>query len=228
MGISLSYLYPLDFVLLCSVLCASQELVQNDTNPDDIEEAQRLKIILDATRPVTTPKPISTFSTSNPSSQPISGSKEDPDYSFQNDRLPLLSDDEFNNLTDDANPLHFLKQLAEATEPQETKPDSVPGSPIYITIPIYINTSGKIPLSLTIGEQELTLPHQQRLNYGNKKKDSTKVPNSHFNRLLEMIEPPRRRTTNRHRSPIRSKIHALRELNTAQLYKDQSQKKANQ
>jgi len=103
------------------VLCATQELIHNDTNPSDIEEAHKLKIILDATRPMTTLKPITTSSTSTPSSQPTTGTKEDKDYSFQNDRLPLLSDDEFNNLTDDANPLHFLKQLPEANKLQVAK-----------------------------------------------------------------------------------------------------------
>ncbi|XP_034481403.1 uncharacterized protein LOC117787067 [Drosophila innubila] len=221
-----SFTFLCGVVLLGSMLCASQELVQNNTNPNDIEEAHKLKILLDATRPVTTMKPISTSSTSQPDSHSTSGTKEEPDYSFQNDRLPLLSDDEFNNLTDDANPLYFLKQLTEPTKPQ-TKPDSVPGSPIYITIPIYINTAGKIPLSLTIGDQEMTLEHQQRLNSANKRKDSTKIPNSHFNRLLEINEPSKRRTTNRHRSPIRSKIQALKEPNTAERSKDQNRKKTN-
>ncbi|KAH8306936.1 hypothetical protein KR044_001445, partial [Drosophila immigrans] len=209
----------LSVLLLSCKLSASQELAQNKTNvnPNDTAEAHRLKSLLDAIRPSTTMKPITTSSTSTskPQSNDTSASFEEPDYSFQNQRLPLLSDDDFNSLTDDANPLYFLKQMPEEPKPQpvrEPKPDpvSVPGSPIYITIPIYINTAGKMPLRLTIGDQDVSLAHQQRLNAANRMA-STKVPNSHFNRLLEMIEPPKRRTTNRHRSPSKSKIQALKE-----------------
>lgn len=87
-----------------------------------------------------------------------------------------------------------------------SKPDFVAGTPIYITIPIYINTAGQVPISLTIGEQE------QRLSTNHKARNHhTKSPNSYFNRLLQPIEPAKRRTTNRHRSQSRSKIQALKE-----------------
>ncbi|XP_034101971.2 uncharacterized protein LOC117566539, partial [Drosophila albomicans] len=229
----------LSVLLLSYKFCASQELTQNKTNivPNDNDEAHRLKALLDAIRPSTTVKPLSTSSTSKPKADVSSPVKDEPDFSFQNERLPLLSDDEVNSLTDDANPLYFLKQMPEEPKTQsvqETKPDPVSapapipvsGSPIYITIPIYINTAGKMPLTLTIGDQEVSLAHQQRLNQGNRRA-STKVPNSHFNRLLEMVEPPKRRTTNRHRSPSRSKIQAIKEHNSTQLYKEFNRKKSN-
>ncbi|EDW19002.2 uncharacterized protein Dmoj_GI11775 [Drosophila mojavensis] len=164
----------------------------------------------------------------------LATSEEDHDSNFHNNRLPALSEDETNGLSHDANPLHFLKQLTgpetetsaaqvESTKPQEepsepqletlkeqqsSKPESLAGAPIYITIPIYINTSGQRPLSLLIGDQELQL---QRRMAGHKRMSSTKSPNSHFNRLLEQVEPPKKRTTNRHRSQSRSKIQALKE-----------------
>ncbi|KAH8408072.1 hypothetical protein KR222_008821, partial [Zaprionus bogoriensis] len=222
-------------VLFCSSICAAP---LNDTNSlNDIEEAHKLQTLLEATRASTTLAPkTSTTSSSTTSTSIITTARSEPvisggnkphqndqDYSFQNDRLPLLSEDEFNNLSDDANPLHFLKQLPEPISPPaaETKPDSVPaGSPIYITIPIYINTSGKIPISLTIGEQEV------RLNSSHKTKNyPTKAPNSYFNRLLEPLEPPKRRTTNRHRSnPSRSKIQALKEHKPKQFDKIEDEK----
>lgn len=88
------------------------------------------------------------------------------------------------------------------------------GSPIYITIPIYISTAGKLPLTLTIGDQELSL-NKMRKPSGSKptsrKNPSTKAPNSHFNRLLQQIDSPKRRTTNRHRSQLKSHIYAMKE-----------------
>lgn len=105
----------------------------------------------------------------------------------------------------------------------DNKHEFVAGTPIYITIPIYINTAGKVPISLTIGEQELPLhQQQQRLSTNHKTRNhQTKSPNSYFNRLLQPIEPPKRRTTNRHRSQSRSKIQALKEKkNEKQLEKD--------
>ncbi|XP_032290862.1 uncharacterized protein [Drosophila virilis] len=204
-------------VLLCNTLCAAKELAQNNVNPNDSEEAHKLEILLESTRTSTTPKPISSSTTKTSTYETHI---EDHEYNFKNDRLPALTEDEFNSLSHDANPQHFLKQLAEppvdTTEPQNTKSDPIAGTPIYITIPIYINTSGKMPISLTIGDQELPL---ERRSSAQKKNHSTKSPNSYFNRLLEKIEPPKRRTTNRHRSQSRSKIQALKERNASQLYK---------
>ncbi|XP_030570105.1 uncharacterized protein LOC115769438 [Drosophila novamexicana] len=231
LGISLT-------VLLCNTLCAAEKLAQNNVNPSDSEEAHKLEVLLESTRTSTTPKPISSSTTKTSTYETHI---EDHEYNFKNDRLPALTEDEFNSLSHDANPLHFLKQLTEppadttepqvdptkpppdptksqteSTQPQNTKADPIPGTPIYITIPIYINTSGKMPISLTIGDKELPL---QRRSSAEKKNHSTKSPNSYFNRLLEKIEPPKRRTTNRHRSQSRSKIQALKERNASQLYK---------
>jgi len=41
------------------------------------------------------------------------------DDNFHNDRLPALSQDEYNNLGEDANPLHFLKQQPLDLEKEE-------------------------------------------------------------------------------------------------------------
>lgn len=87
-----------------------------------------------------------------------------------------------------------------------SKPEFAAGTPIYITIPIYINTGGKIPISLTIGEQELPLHKSHKT-----RNHQTKSPNSYFNRLLQPIESSKRRPSNRHRSQSRSKIQALQE-----------------
>ncbi|KAI8041316.1 hypothetical protein M5D96_005573, partial [Drosophila gunungcola] len=170
--------------------------------------------------------------TSKPKSSPTAKSSsqaheiEEEDYNFHNDRLPALSEDEYNNLGEDANPLHFLKQQPldlEKEVPQQqpsqqikVQPDSpvvTPqpvGSPIFITIPIYISTGGKLPLTLTIGDQELSLRKASGAG-SSMRNPSTKAPNSHFNRLLQQIESPRRRTTNRHRSQLKSHIYAMQE-----------------
>lgn len=42
------------------------------------------------------------------------------DSDFHADRLALLATEEFNNLGEDANPLHFLKQDKELAKPQVT------------------------------------------------------------------------------------------------------------
>ncbi|KAH8301167.1 hypothetical protein KR018_004682, partial [Drosophila ironensis] len=149
---------------------------------------------------------------------------EEEEYNFLTDRLPALSEDEFNNLGEDANPLHFLKQSPLLLEQQQPQQPDIPapvaplragGSPIYITIPIYISTAGKLPLTLTVGDQELSVNKLPRKNASNpsqgKRKPSTKAPNSHYNRLLQEIEAPKRRTTNRHRSQPRSHIYATKD-----------------
>ncbi|XP_033149413.1 uncharacterized protein LOC117134780 [Drosophila busckii] len=110
--------------------------------------------------------------------------------------MPQLTDrKEFN----ESKPL----PVAESSVKQEQQSESdLPGSaPIYITIPIYINTSKLTPIRLTIGDQKFRSAAMRR-------KQSTKSPNSHFNRLLE---PAKRRSSNRHRSPIASQIEAIEE-----------------
>ncbi|EDV97942.1 uncharacterized protein LOC6558775 [Drosophila grimshawi] len=225
-------------VLLCSPLCTSQQLAQNQNQPkpNDGEEALRLEALLKYSRKITTQKPDSTSTATSKTGLANDDPLEDQDYNFLTDRLPHLTDDEFNSLSHDANPLHFLKQLAdenkanadpdktltepESTQAQENNSESVAGAPIYITIPIYINTSGTLPLSLTIGEQDLQL-QQVKNSSTQKNQQSTEPLNTYFNRLLAQIDPPRRRITNRHRSQgrsqSRSKIQLLRDYNNAQL-----------
>ncbi|TDG44000.1 hypothetical protein AWZ03_009549 [Drosophila navojoa] len=221
-------------VLSALLLCSAHDAV----HPNDTAEALKLSSLLEATRASTTTEKAQRSTTEKPHSSStaktkiyLATSEEDHDSNFHSNRLPALTEDETNGLSHDANPLHFLKQLAgpetetsaaqvelsrpheEPSKPQlgtnkaqSTKSESLAGSPIYITIPIYINTSGQRPLSLLIGDQELPL---QRRTADHKKISSTKSPNSYFNRLLEQVEPPKKRTTNRHRSQSRSKIQAL-------------------
>ncbi|KAH8349016.1 hypothetical protein KR067_003819, partial [Drosophila pandora] len=219
-------------LLLCFILCSGQ----NVTHSNDSQEAIKVKVLLQASASsttTTTEKPkVSPTAKTFKQGQEI----EEEEYNFLTDRLPELSEDEFNNLSEDANPLHFLKQLPMETENQQVQPkpevhvqpkpevdgDPKPqttapvissqpsGSPIYITIPIYISMAGKLPLTLTIGGQELSLNKVRR--NGNsalgRKPPSTKAPNSHYNRLLE---PPKRRTTNRRRSQLKSQIYAIKD-----------------
>ncbi|KAH8339228.1 hypothetical protein KR074_007618, partial [Drosophila pseudoananassae] len=217
---------PFAVLLFCFILCSGQNVTQSN----DSQEAIKVKVLLQAS----SSSPASSTTTTTEKSKVIPTAKtfkqgqeiEEEDYNFHIDRLPELSEDEFNNLSEDANPLHFLKQLPMQPENHQPKPEVqaqpkpditapvIPthpsGSPIYITIPIYISTAGKLPLTLTIGDQELSL-NKIRKN-GNsllgRKPPSTKAPNSHYNRLLET---PKRRTTNRHRSQLKSHIYAIKD-----------------
>ncbi|XP_052844795.1 uncharacterized protein LOC128257700 [Drosophila gunungcola] len=224
-------------LLLCSILCSGQ----NITNESNNQEVIKVKVLLQSSSSDPSLSASST-TTSKPKSSPTAKSSsqaheiEEEDYNFHNDRLPALSEDEYNNLGEDANPLHFLKQqpldlekevmspqIEKTEQPQQqpsqqikVQPDSpvvTPqpvGSPIFITIPIYISTGGKLPLTLTIGDQELSLRKASGAG-SSMRNPSTKAPNSHFNRLLQQIESPRRRTTNRHRSQLKSHIYAMQE-----------------
>ncbi|XP_022216905.2 uncharacterized protein LOC111070560 [Drosophila obscura] len=206
-------------MLLCSAsLCCAQ----NVTHLDDSQEALKVEALLQASS--------STSTTAQPpssSTAPLTKAKakqaheiEEDDNNFSNDRLPQLTDDEYSSLGEDANPLHFLKQQPPQQQ-QQPKPEPVVMAPqssassIYITIPIYINTAGKVPLTLTIGDQQMSLNPQRKaapVAAANKKSPHTKAPNSHFNRLLQQIETsPKRRTTNRHRSQLKSNIYAAKE-----------------
>lgn len=95
----------LSAVLLCSTLCVAQEAA----NPLDTAEALKLKTLLEASRASTTQKPNSSSTAKTKIN--LAASEEDHDYNFHNDRLPALTEDEFNSLSHDANPLHFLKRL---------------------------------------------------------------------------------------------------------------------
>ncbi|EDV51665.2 uncharacterized protein Dere_GG15637 [Drosophila erecta] len=217
-------------LLLCAAMCSGQNVTKSDNSQEIIE----VKVLPQSTASEpstgssssTTAAPTTT--TPKPRGNPTAKSAikvqeiEEEDDNFHHDRLPALSEDEYNNLSEDANPLHFLKQqpldleneeVSQLPESQaESKPDSQvaaspsAGSPIYITIPIYISTGGKMPITLTIGDQELSLKKASNRN------PSTKSPNSFFNRLLQQIEPPKRRTTNRHRSQLRSPVDAMQEV----------------
>uniref|UniRef100_B5DTU1 Uncharacterized protein n=1 Tax=Drosophila pseudoobscura pseudoobscura TaxID=46245 RepID=B5DTU1_DROPS len=186
LGLGIYFKLVVISILLCSTsLCSAQ----NVTYSNDTQEALKLEALLQSSSTASsTPKP-----------------------HFSNDRLPALTDDEYSSLGEEANPLHFLKQQPppqqQPAKQQQPKPEPMAmpqtgGSSIYITIPIYINSAGKLPLTLTIGDQQMS----------NKKNPHTKAPNSHFNRLLEQIETtPKRRTTNRHRSQLKSNIYAAKE-----------------
>ncbi|EDW41374.1 GM25415 [Drosophila sechellia] len=200
---------------------SSQEIIRVKVLPQSTPSDTSTGSSISTTATPTTPKPKdSPTAKSGIQAHEI----EEEDDNFHNDRLPALSEDEYNNLSEDANPLHFLKQQPldlENEESQqkpesqtESKPDSEvmapqsSGSPIYITIPIYISTGGKLPITLTIGDQDLSL---KKTSGSNRKNPSTKSPNSFFNRLLQQIESPKRGTTNRHRSQLKSHVYAMKE-----------------
>ncbi|XP_070071344.1 uncharacterized protein [Drosophila takahashii] len=224
-----SWSFNCGVLLLCTILCSGQDV----PNSNGGEEGIKVKVLLQSTSSdPSTSSFITTSTTPNPKSNPTAKSSlqaheiEEEDDNFHNDRLPALSEDEYNNLGEDANPLHFLKQqpldLEKEEPPQQplqsqaqpqlpmVAPQPAAGSPIYITIPIYISTGGKLPLTLTIGDQELSL-RKASGSGSSRKNPSTKAPNSHFNRLLQQIESPKRRTTNRHRSQLKSHIYAMKE-----------------
>ncbi|XP_043649697.1 uncharacterized protein LOC122617776 isoform X2 [Drosophila teissieri] len=232
-------------LLLCAIVCSGQKVTKSNDN----QEIIRVKVLPQSTSsdPSTgsssSTTASSTTTTPKPKSSPTAKSAitaqeiEEEDDNFHNERLPALSEDEYNNLSEDANPLHFLKQqpldleneeVLPKPEKTELKPESQTesepdsqvvaspsaGSPIYITIPIYISTGGKLPISLTIGDQELSLKKASKRN------PSTKSPNSFFNRLLQQIEPPKRRTTNRHRSQLRNHVYAMKDKKDGRILKD--------
>nr|XP_017004443.2 uncharacterized protein LOC108062340 isoform X2 [Drosophila takahashii] len=236
-----SWSFNCGVLLLCTILCSGQDV----PNSNGGEEGIKVKVLLQSTSSDPSSSSFSTTTTPttpSPKSNPTAKSSlqaheiEEEDDNFHNDRLPALSEDEYNNLGEDANPLHFLKQQPldleiEEMAPQAEKleqppqqplqsqaqpklpmvaPQPAAGSPIYITIPIYISTGGKLPLTLTIGDQELSL-RKASGSGSSRKNPSTKAPNSHFNRLLQQIESPKRRTTNRHRSQLKSHIYAMKE-----------------
>lgn len=101
-------------LLLCSLLCSAQNVTQSP----DSQQAINVKILVEsspsapltessgATITITTPKP-----ESNPTAKSSLQAHEieEEDYNFHRDRLPALTEDEESNLSEDANPLHFLK-----------------------------------------------------------------------------------------------------------------------
>nr|XP_017023243.1 uncharacterized protein LOC108075338 isoform X2 [Drosophila kikkawai] len=225
--------------LLCSLLCSAENITQSLGS----QQAINVKILLESAPLSESSGSAITTTTPKPEPNPTAKSSlqaheiEEEDYNFHRDRLPALTEDEYSNLSEDANPLHFLKaqsphsEIKQSTQPEKSEQMPTPspdksqpnppkvsppaaGSPIYITIPIYISTAGKQPLTLTIGDQELALNKVRRPSGSaamSRKNPSTKAPNSHFNRLLQQIDSPKRRTTNRHRSQLKSHIYAMKE-----------------
>ncbi|KAH8305782.1 hypothetical protein KR059_010634, partial [Drosophila kikkawai] len=215
---------------LCSLLCSAENITQSLGS----QQAINVKILLESAPLSESSGSAITTTTPKPEPNPTAKSSlqahevEEEDYNFHRDRLPALTEDEYSNLSEDANPLHFLKaqsphsEIKQMPTPSPSKPQPNPpkvappaaGSPIYITIPIYISTAGKQPLTLTIGDQELALNKVRKPSGSgamSRKNPSTKAPNSHFNRLLQQIDSPKRRTTNRHRSQLKSHIYAMKE-----------------
>ncbi|XP_034655791.1 uncharacterized protein LOC117893312 [Drosophila subobscura] len=199
-------------MLLCSAsLCSGQNAT------DDNVKASKGELQSSSSTSTTAKPPTSSTSPLPKAKAKQAHEIEEDDKNFSNDRLPELTDAEYSSLGEDANPLHFLKQQ----QPQPTNPQPKPepmampqpsASSIYITIPIYINAAGKLPLTLAIGDQQMSLNQLRKSASANKKSPHTKSPNSHFNRLLQQIETtPKRRVTNRHRSQLKSNIRAAKE-----------------
>lgn len=81
---------------------------------------------------------------------------------------------------------------------EKPRAEAKPVTPVYITIPIVINSHSTLPISLSVGGQ--TIP----LDAVNKVAQMVTAPPA---KPLEYSTPPPRET-NRHRSNIRSKIYA--------------------
>ncbi|XP_065370903.1 uncharacterized protein LOC135963052 [Calliphora vicina] len=141
------------------------------------------------------------------------------DFALLEDRMPDLTDEEFDQINGDgAMPWNFLKSLDVKRNIDEIKPRPVQAyTPIYITVPIVINTHSSLPISVTIGGQKipLKLPSETKQQPSVLASDKVKAsagspivtPTSIFNKLMDYSEPPIRQT-NRHRSNFRKKIYA--------------------
>lgn len=84
-----------------------------------------------------------------------------------------------------------------------------PVAPIYITVPIVINTHSSLPLTLSIGGQNVPLNAglQAPAYVKQHSEDSVVKPTSVFNKIMDYTAVTRR-PTNRHRSNFRKKIYA--------------------
>ena len=97
-------------------------------------------------------------------------------------------------------------------KPKET------ATPIYITVPIVINTHSSLPITLSIGGQNVPLTtgiqmsEAALLPVANVKQNTVNgltMPTSIFNKVMDYGKiNVTRRPTNRHRSNIRKKIYA--------------------
>ncbi|KNC24003.1 hypothetical protein FF38_11616 [Lucilia cuprina] len=139
------------------------------------------------------------------------------DFSLLEDRMPDLTDEEYGQINKDgAMPWNFLKSLDVKRDVDEIKPRPLQAlTPIYITVPIVINTHSTLPITLTIGGQKvpLKLPTETKPialageNLKTPTSNTIVTPTSIFNKLMDYSEPPLRQT-NRHRSNFRKKIYA--------------------
>ncbi|KAM7357415.1 uncharacterized protein ACRADG_002774 [Cochliomyia hominivorax] len=145
------------------------------------------------------------------------------DFSLLADHMPDLTKEDYDELKKDgAMPWNFLKSL-DATDEKKKTPDSKPQTlksltPIFITVPIVINSNSNLPISLTVGGEEIplklagsALSTKDSLLMPNNMKTSSNggmaTPTSVFNKLMDYNDPPPRQT-NRHRSNNRKKIFA--------------------
>ncbi|XP_075159409.1 uncharacterized protein LOC142232652 [Haematobia irritans] len=136
----------------------------------------------------------------------------DDKFSLLEHRYPDLTKEEFQEIhKEDSIPWNFLKGLAITQDKEKeiiplVKPlssisaEAIPETPVYITIPIVINSHSMLPISLSIGGAEVPL------SMGLKDKDHVS-PMDQLNKQLTYTSPPLR-TTNRHRNNMRTKIYA--------------------
>jgi len=112
-------------LLLCLILCSGQN-VTGSKDSERQRQAVNVKSLLETTTSEPSTSSVSTITpTPNPEDNPTAKSSvqahevNEADDNFHNDRLPALSQDEYNNLGEDANPLHFLKQQPLDLEKEE-------------------------------------------------------------------------------------------------------------
>jgi len=112
-------------LLLCLILCSGQN-VTGSKDSERQRQAVNVKSLLETTTSEPSTSSFSTITpTPNPEGNPTAKSSvqahemDAADENFHNDRLPALSQDEYNNLGEDANPLHFLKQQPLDLEKEE-------------------------------------------------------------------------------------------------------------
>uniref|UniRef100_A0A1I8Q8L6 Uncharacterized protein n=1 Tax=Stomoxys calcitrans TaxID=35570 RepID=A0A1I8Q8L6_STOCA len=150
------------------------------------------------------------------------GKPHDPWHDFDDKfllfehRYPELTKEDFQEINrEDAMPLNFLKGFTMANEKEfelfpllkqsssqhiAITPDTIPETPIYITIPIVINSHSNLPISLSIGGTEVPL------SLSPKEKDSVASIDK-MDKPLAYISPPQR-PINRHRNNFKARIYA--------------------
>ncbi|TMW49595.1 hypothetical protein DOY81_005338 [Sarcophaga bullata] len=142
-------------------------------------------------------------------------------FNLLEERLPDLTAEEMHEISkEDAIPLNFLKSFdAESELVQAEKPKPKENTaPIYITVPIVINTHSNLPIMLSIGGQNVPLNGGVEVtdaailvpaNVKQSTVSSLARPTSVFNKVMDYGKiTVTRRPTNRHRSNIRKRIYA--------------------